>query len=43
MFEFSHKMLGTFGILVSFHTPVDVKLGGQSEKCYGWVCPVCHS
>lgn len=43
MFECGHKMLVTFGILVNFHTPVDVKLGGQSEKCYSRVCPVCHS
>lgn len=29
--------------LVNFYTPVDVKLGSQSEKCYDRVCPVCYS
>lgn len=31
----------TFDFLANFFTPV--KLGGQSEKCYDRVCPVCHS
>lgn len=40
--EHGHNTLIKFDFLVNLCTPHDVKLGGQSEKCYDRVCPVCH-